>query len=112
MSTNKWIEHLEEFRENNEDIPASEMMKEARKTYKKGGKRMRGGSIPNEPPSIRSTNEDVVVPYQAPTTAMSLKGGGVIPYERQATDSTYAKVGGRRRTRRSRRKSRRSRRRR
>ena len=99
MSNNKWLQHLEDFRENNEDIPANEMMKEARKTYKKdGGKRMKGGEV---------------IPYQPPTTATSYKGGGVIPYEQQKTDSTYAKVGGRRKSRRrSTRKSRRSRRRR
>jgi hypothetical protein len=38
-------------------------------------------------------------------------GGTVIPYERQGTESNYAKVGGRRRTKRQSRKSRRTRRR-
>ena len=85
---NRWLRHLAQFRRNNSDLKPTEVMKKARSSYNQNG----GG------PSV-------------PTTPMKLKGGGVVPYEHQGTESSYAKVGGRRRTRRQSRKSRRTRRR-
>ena len=34
---NKWIKHLQQFRSQNKDLNARELMKEARKTYQGGG---------------------------------------------------------------------------
>ena len=89
---NKWLRHLAQFRRNNSDLKPTEVMKKARSSYNQNG----GG------PSVQ---------MKSPSTTMKLKGGGVVPYENQGTESTYAKVGGRRRTRRQSRKSRRTRRR-
>jgi hypothetical protein len=92
---NRWLRHLAQFRRNNSDLKPTEVMKKARSSYNQNG----GG------PSVPTT------PMKSPSTPMKLKGGGVVPYEHQGTESTYAKVGGRRRTRRQSRKSRRTRRR-
>ena len=34
---NKWIKHLQQFRRQNKDLDARDLMKEARKSYKGGG---------------------------------------------------------------------------
>jgi hypothetical protein len=92
---NKWLRHLANFRRNNKDVPAEQVMEKARNSYQGGAP-----SMPGAMPGAK--------PLHHP---MKLKGGAVVPYEAQGTESAYAKVGGRRRTRRQSRRSRRTRRR-
>ncbi len=93
---NKWLRHLANFRRNNKDVPAEQVMNKARQSYQSGG----------EPTKVAP----LVKPH-TPSVVKPLKGGNVVPYEPTGTDSTPSKVGGRRRTRRQSRKSRRTRRR-
>jgi len=90
---NKWLRHLANFRKQNRNIAAPELMKQARASYQQNG------GNPNLPDTLKATGQQ-----------MKLKGGGVVPYEQQGTESTYTKVGGRR-TKRQTRRSRRTRRR-
>jgi hypothetical protein len=101
---NKWLRHLANFREKNQNVPAEQVMKQARASYQSGGN-------PKGPmPLMKPHTPSAVKPDGAPHTK-PLKGGNVVPYERSATESTPSKVGGKRRTRRQSRKSRRTRRR-
>jgi len=87
---NKWLRHLAQFRRNNREIPPTKMMQAARSSYQQNGGAPLPGAKPPLPPKLMK--------------------GGVVPYEHQGTESSYAKVGGRR-TRRQSRRSRRTRRR-
>ena len=89
---NKWLQHLARFRQQNSEMPPQKVMKEARKSYQSGGAPM---------------------PVTKPTVLPpKMKGGAVVPYEAQNTNSTPLKLlGGTRRTKRQSRRSRRTRRR-
>ena len=91
---NKWLKHLAQFRQENGNIDPKNMMKAARKSYQSGG----------QPGAMGQSGKDALAQPK-------LKGGSVISYERATTESSPAKVGGRRSRRQSRRKSRRTRRR-
>ena len=68
-----------------------------------------GGGDSNMPtPYVKS---QMGSPVQGAMDVIDMRGGGVVPYETTGTDSTPAKVGGRRSRRQSSRKSRRTRRR-
>lgn len=97
---NKWLKHLAQFRQENGNIDPKNMMKAARKSYQSGGQPgvvQPGAMGQNVKAALAQNNK--------------LKGGSVVSYERATTESSPAKVGGRRSRRQSRRKSRRTRRR-
>ena len=48
---NKWIKHLQQFRQKNQNMDARKIMKEARKTYQSGG----GDVTPYSPTNLAST---------------------------------------------------------
>ena len=94
---NQWLDHLKNFREQNKDMDAKDIMQEATKTYKKGG-------------GVTGHTQSGVANLAGPA-----RGGGVVAYEGSGLASTATKVGGRksrrRRTRRTSRRAKRSRRR-
>jgi hypothetical protein len=96
---NKWLKHLAQFRQENGNIDPKNMMKAARKSYQSGGQ---PGVV--QPGAMGQSGKDALAQQK-------LKGGSVVSYERATTESSPAKVGGRRSRRQSRRKSRRTRRR-
>ena len=96
---NKWLQHLAKFRQENGNVDPKKMMKAARKTYQAGGK-------PLVQPGMVAQNVKAALAQNN-----KLKGGSVVSYERATTESSPAKVGGRRTRRQTRRKSRRTRRR-
>jgi hypothetical protein len=100
---NRWLRHLAQFRQNNSDLKPTEVMKKARASYQQNG-----GAPPGGMPSMPGAKSPST-PMKMPVLP-KMKGGNVVPYERQGTESNYAKVGGRR-TRRQSRRSRRTRRR-
>jgi hypothetical protein len=88
------MEHLKQFRKQNKDMDAKDMMQEARKTYKKGG-------------GVVGHTESGVANLAGPA-----RGGGVTAYEGSGLASTATRVGGRKsRRRRTSRRTRQSRRR-
>jgi hypothetical protein len=48
---NKWIKHLQQFRQKNKGMDARDLMKEARKSYQSGG----GDVTPYSPTNLAST---------------------------------------------------------
>ena len=86
---NPWFQHVKQFREKNPGLSPQQMLKQARKTYKKSRK---GG----DPTSYQGSN--------LASTAAKF-GGDPSSYEGSNLASTAAKFGGRK----SRRKSRKSR---
>lgn len=91
---NQWMVHLEKFRKQNKNIEAKNMMKAARKTYKKGG-------------GVTGHTVSGVANLAGPARG---GGGGVTAYERLGLASTASRVGGRK-SRRTSRRTKRSRRR-
>jgi len=106
---NKWLQHLAQFRRQNRNIAADEVMKKARASYR-GGDGKKG--MPPVSPYIK-TMEKPMGHVKAAMDAIKMNGGGnaYTPYEPASTDSTPSKVGGRRSRRQSRKRSRRTRRR-
>jgi hypothetical protein len=96
---NKWLRHLAQFRRENGEVPPEKVMQMARKSYQSGGGPMDG------------MKHGEHHPIKMPVQPIKLKGGQVVPYEAQSTDSAHSKVGGKRRTKRQSRRSRRTRRR-
>jgi hypothetical protein len=88
---NKWQTHLEDFRNKNKDMDAKDIMKEAGKTYRRGG-----GVSGYTEKSLASLAGKV--------------GGRVSAYEGSNLASTAARVGGRKSRRRNRSRARRTRR--
>ena len=105
---NRWLQHLAQFRRQNRNVAADEVMKKARATYRGGD----GKKTMDAPSPYVKTMQTTMGHVKAATDAIKMKGGnGVVPYEVSTTDSTPSKVGGRRSRRNSRKRSRRTRRR-
>ena len=126
---NRWLQHLAQYRKVNKDMNPKELMKNARKSYQSGGEKgplhipvksiahsvnktvnsiaKKGGGVT---PYVRPTNMGSPIVKGAPDV-INIRGGGVVPFEPTGTNSTPARVGGRRSRRQSSRKSRRTRRR-
>ena len=97
-----------QFRRQNRNIAADEVMKKARATYR-GGTTSKTQTAPS--PYVK-TMQNTMGQVKGAMDVIKMKGGnGVVPYETTTTDSTPSKVGGRRSRRQSRKRSRRTRRR-
>lgn len=105
---NRWLQHLANFRRQNRNIAADEVMKQARASYR-GGDGKKGMDAPS--PYVK-TMQNTMGQVKGAMDAIKMKGGNaVVPYETTSTESTPSKVGGRRSRRQSRKRSRRTRRR-
>jgi hypothetical protein len=68
---NRWLRHLQQFRNKNKGMDAQKVMKEARKSYQNGG----AGEVAS---AGEVTSASEVTPYQTPglaSTASSVGGG-------------------------------------
>jgi len=104
---NKWLQHLANFRRQNRNIAADEVMKQARASYRGGTNTKTMGS----PSPYVKTMQNTMGQVKGAMDAIKMTGGAVVPYETTSTESTPSKVGGRRSRRQSRKRSRRTRRR-
>jgi hypothetical protein len=105
---NKWLQHLANFRRQNRNIDAGEVMKQARASYRGGTNTKTMGS----PSPYVNPMQNTMGQVKGAMDDIKMKGGNaVVPYETTSTESTPSKVGGRRSRRQSRKRSRRTRRR-
>ena len=105
---NKWLKHLANFRRQNRNIAADEVMKQARASYRGGT----NSKTMDSPSPYVNPMPNTMGNVKGAMDAIKMTGGNaVVPYETTSTESTPSKVGGRRSRRQSRKRSRRTRRR-